>query len=145
MRDRETVIGFFRSGGQLRQVLRMLQAFLALIASGLLLLLVFSPQAERFCDDHSVGCGLLTGFISTAVLLLAGYFLLFSWTLRKARRSYVDVASEYPERFFPTPPRLRGGRLRQDDVSARAHASSRSRRGRARCGFVARRLSPARS
>ena len=129
MRDRDAVIGFSLSGGQLRNLLGMVQAFVALVAIALLLLLVFSPQAERFCDAHSVGCGLLTGFISTALLLLGGYFLLFSWTLRKARGSYVDIVSEYPERFFVTPPNLRAepaGRGSLTEAVARESAFSRN-------------------
>lgn len=130
MRDRAVPIGFVPSRGQLRQLRRMLQAALALLAIVLLLLLVFSPQAEGFCDGHSVGCGLTTGFISTALILLVGYFFLFSWTLRRARSSYVDVARESPERFFVAPPRLRADPAARGSLTAAvARESAFARRG----------------
>jgi energy-coupling factor transporter ATP-binding protein EcfA2 len=120
----------FPSRGQLRQLRRMLQALLALLASALLLLLVFSPQAENFCDGHSVGCGLTTGFISTALILLVGYFFLFTWTLRAARSSYVRVARESPERFFVAPPRLRADPAARGSLTAAvASESAFARRG----------------
>ena len=129
MRNRAVRLAF-PSRGQLRQLRRMLQALLALLASALLLLLVFSPQAENFCDGHSVGCGLTTGFISTALILLVGYFFLFTWTLRAARSSYVRVARESPERFFVAPPRLRADPAARGSLTAAvASESAFARRG----------------
>ena len=120
----------FPSRGQLRQLRRMLQALLALLASALLLLLVFSPQAENFCNGRRVGCGLTTGFISTALILLVGYFFLFTWTLRAARSSYVRVARESPERFFVFPPRLRADPAARGSLTAAvASESAFARRG----------------
>jgi NACHT domain len=123
-------LGLIPSRGQLRQLRRMVLAFLSFVGIGLLLLLVFSPQAESFCDDHGVGCGLVTGFISTALILLAGYFFLFTWTLRRARRAYVDRARERPEQFFVTPPRLRADMVGREPLTrAVASESAFARRG----------------
>ncbi len=102
---------------------------MALIACVALLALVFSPPVERYCAGHRVGCGLMTGFVSTSLIVLIGYFFLFSWTLRRARRSYVDTARGNPERFFVVPPRLRAdpvGRESVTDAVAQEVAFSRS-------------------
>jgi NACHT domain len=115
---------------QLRQALRLLQAAVALVAVFLLLSLVFSPPAERFCDKHSVGCGLVSGFASTTLILLGGYFFLFSWTLTRVINSYVTLAKDNPERFFPTPPRLRAKPARRPSLTqAVSRELAFSRRG----------------
>jgi NACHT domain len=117
------------SGGQLRQWRRAWEAVFALVGCVALLALVFSAPAEDFCVGHRVGCGLVTGFISTSLILLAGYIILFSWTLRRARRSYLDVARRSPERFFVVPPRLRAKAVGREDLTgavARETAFSRT-------------------
>jgi hypothetical protein len=106
LNGRLVMTSILASRGRLRQVRRTIEALVALFALFLLLGLVFSPPAEHFCDGHSVGCGLLSGFASTTLILLGGYFFLFSWTLRRVVGSYTEMARETPERFFPTPPRL---------------------------------------
>ncbi|MDQ5820440.1 MAG: NACHT domain-containing protein, partial [Actinomycetota bacterium] len=80
----------------------LIVAVLALVA-----FVVFKPQSDRFCDHHKVGCSLTTGFLSTGVVLLAGYFVLFVWTIRKAQSYYVKLARETPDRLMDSPPRVR--------------------------------------
>jgi hypothetical protein len=70
-------------------------------------LVVFKPQADRFCDQHKVGCSLGTGFVSTGVVFLVGYVVLFLWTIRKAQSYYVSLARNTPDRLMPTPTNLR--------------------------------------
>jgi hypothetical protein len=117
------------SGGQLRQWQRAWEATFALVGCIALLVLVFSAPAEGFCAGHRVGCGLVTGFISTSLILLAGYIVLFSWTLRRARQSYLDTARRSPERFFVVPPRLRAKAVGREELTrsvARETAFSRT-------------------
>jgi NACHT domain len=80
----------------------LIVAVLAVVA-----FVVFKPQSDRFCDHHKVGCSLTTGFLSTGVVVLAGYFVLFVWTIRKAQSYYVKLARETPDRLMDSPPRVR--------------------------------------
>ena len=106
------------SGGQVLQWRRAWEAVIALVGCVALLVLVFSAPAEDFCTGHRVGCGLVTGFISTSLILLAGYIVLFSWTLRRARRTYLDTARQSPERFFVVPPRLRAKAVGREELTS---------------------------
>jgi hypothetical protein len=89
------------------RLLTVLQLLVVLVLGLGLLTLAFSRRAEDFCGDHQVGCGLVSGFISTALIVAAGYFLLFVWTLRRILRQYILLARHTPERLFTGVPRLR--------------------------------------
>jgi NACHT domain-containing protein len=104
---------------------------LALLGIAALFVLVFAPLSERFCSVHKIGCSLLTGFVSTALIALGGFFFLFVWTLRRSVKHYLDLAKQSPHRLFVAPPRIRAaevvgrGRLERDV----ANEASFSRRG----------------
>jgi hypothetical protein len=116
LNDRLVVTSILASRGRLRRARRTVEAVVALLALFVLLGLVFSPPAEHFCGAHSVGCGLMSGFASTTLILLGGYFFLFSWTLRRVVGSYIALARETPERFFPTAPRLGAEPARRESL-----------------------------
>jgi NACHT domain len=83
-----------------------------------LLVLVFVGPTETFCSSHKTGCGLVTGFISTTLVAIAGYFFIVVWSLRRAVPEYLDLAIRTPERLLPT-----AGRIRLDDVIRRRRLS----------------------
>ncbi len=87
------------------------QSVLIVAALALSALVVFKPQADRFCDQHKVGCSLGTGFVSTGVVFLVGYVVLFLWTIRKAQSYYVSLARNTPDRLMPTPTNLRASEI----------------------------------
>lgn len=88
----------------------------AAAAAGVLALtaLVFAPPVESFCAIHGTGCGLLSGFLSTTLVALAGYFVLVVWDSARARPRYLRIAEETPERLLPST-----GTVRLDDVIRR--------------------------
>lgn len=106
------------------------QSALIFAVVALVAFMVFQPQSDSFCDDHRVGCSLTTGFVSTGVAVLAGYFVLFVWTIRKAQGYYVNLAREMPDRLMPMPPRVRAsevvGRERLTTTLARESAFARN-------------------
>ena len=79
-----------------------------------LLALVFASPTESFCSDHKTGCGLITGFVSTTLVAIAGYFFVVVWSLRKALPGYRNVVKHTPERLLPA-----AGRIRLDDIITR--------------------------
>ena len=98
---------------QQRREWRMLgQAGLILAVLVLLAFVIFfRPHADRFCDEHQVGCSLMTGFVSTGVVVLVGYLVLFTWTIRRAEGYYKQLARTAPDRVMPTPPRVRASEV----------------------------------
>src|SRR5215470_16419777 len=80
----------------------------------LLLVVVFTSPTESFCSQHSTGCGLVSGFVSTTLIAIAGYFFLVVWTIRRAIPRYLGLARQTPERLLAT-----GVRVRPDDIIRR--------------------------
>lgn len=88
-----------------------LRSAVIIVAFALVAIAVFTPQfapkVDGFCDNHKVGCSLVTGFVSTGIVILTGYFVLFVWTLRRSLRTYTEIARTNPERLMPTAPPVR--------------------------------------
>jgi hypothetical protein len=107
-----------------RRVIRSSVIVLVIACVGLVVFAPqFAPKADQFCDDHQVGCSLATGFLSTGIVILTGYFVLFVWTLRRALRYYTELARTTPERLMPTPPRVRADAVRGREHLVRVVAS----------------------
>jgi hypothetical protein len=90
-----------------------------LVGTALLAALVFaavSPNLDRACREHAIACGMLTGFVNTALLAIGGYVFLFRLTRRRAVRHYLTVARDQTPRLFAAPP----GRIKPQDVVGRA-------------------------
>lgn len=99
---------------QLRPWRWTLQAVGIGLAGVVLVVLVFASPTEAYCSSHSTGCGLVTGFISTTLIAVAGYFFIVVWTLRRAIPRYLDLARRTPHTLLPT-----AGRVRFADLVAR--------------------------
>lgn len=94
----------------------VLQAAAAATAVLFLTALVFAPPVESFCAVHGTGCGLLSGFLSTTLVAVAGYFVLVVWDSARARPRYLRIAQETPERLLSAT-----GAVRLDDIIRRQY------------------------